>query len=133
LHRGQFLLNVWVDIISSAVRLPEEHCAFRQIRVGDEVTGYNHELDRRPPVANGSGKFFPAHRAGILTLVKTIPMSSRPSSFLTTSSALEARRLNTRIFDKIAGHQEKERLIFDNKDQSTSGLRLCSLRDVFLE
>jgi hypothetical protein len=46
---------------------------------------------------------------------------------------LKRGRLNTPIFDKIVGHQEKERLIFDNKDQSTSGLRLCSLYDVFLE
>jgi hypothetical protein len=28
------------------------------------MTGYDHELDQRPPVANGSGKFYPVHRAG---------------------------------------------------------------------
>ena len=51
------------DYLVGVVRFPEEQCALRQIRVGDEVTGYNHELDRRQHVADGSGKFYPVHRA----------------------------------------------------------------------
>jgi|SRR5689334_16546954 hypothetical protein len=90
------------------------------------MTGYNHEFDRRPPVANAAASFIRSIEPGIQRGTDD-PDVFAVFKYPDRVVAIRGEdRLKTRVFDQIARDQEKKRLVLHTRTNLLTG-RACAL------